>query len=260
MYEQSPQCVVKRQHTVTRCIEKTIRRTNNKVNHRQRGFTLIEVAIVLVIIGLLLGGVVKGQEMIISARARSLIAQQDGIKAAFFGFQDRYRALPGDYGAADSNINCGASLCLNGNSNSYIEAAATGAVAHEEILAWNHLAAAGYLAGNYVMASASVAVPDETNTPKNPYTMYLQLGYDANWGAAGNTINKHNIKTGSLLPVELLAEIDRKVDDGKPYTGAFQFSPYAAGSAIAPDPTTCVSGSEWNVLGAQTNCGAASVL
>ncbi len=79
------------------------------MNNTQKGFTLIEIAIVLVIIGLLLGGVVKGQEMISSSRARSVISQQDGIKAAFFGFQDRYRALPGDYGAADSNINCGAS-------------------------------------------------------------------------------------------------------------------------------------------------------
>ena len=227
---------------------------------RQKGFTLIEVAIVLVIIGLLLGGVVKGQEMISSSRARSVISQQDGIKAAFFGFQDRYRALPGDYGSADANINCGASPCLNGNNNSYVEAAATGTVAHEDILAWNHLSAAGFLSGNYVMANASVGVPDETNTPKNPYTMYLQFGNDTNWGAAGNTVKRHNIKTGSLLPVELLAEIDRKVDDGKPYSGSFQFSPYAQGSAIAPDPAVCVSGSQWNILGAETNCGAATVL
>ena len=55
--------------------------------HRN-GFTLIEVAIVLVIIGLLLGGILKGQELITGARVRNLISQQDGIKAAFFGFQD----------------------------------------------------------------------------------------------------------------------------------------------------------------------------
>ena len=72
-----------------------------------QGFTLIEIAIVLVIIGLLLGGVLKGQELITGARVRNLISQQDGIKAAFFGFQDRYRALPGDYASADTNINCG---------------------------------------------------------------------------------------------------------------------------------------------------------
>ena len=69
-----------------------------------QGFTLIEIAIVLVIIGLLLGGILKGQELITSARVRNLISQQDGVKAAFFGFQDRFRALPGDYTAATTNI------------------------------------------------------------------------------------------------------------------------------------------------------------
>jgi len=62
---------------------------------KQHGFTLIEIAIVLVIIGLLLGGVLKGQELITSARVRNIISQQDGVKAAFFGFVQRQRA---DYG------------------------------------------------------------------------------------------------------------------------------------------------------------------
>ena len=84
-----------------------------------QGFTLIEIAIVLVIIGLLLGGVLKGQELITSARVRNLISQQDGIKAAFFGFQDRYRALPGDYANASANIKCPAA-CLNGDGNGQI--------------------------------------------------------------------------------------------------------------------------------------------
>ena len=86
--------------------------------YKSRGFTLIEIAIVLVIIGLLLGGVLKGQELITSARVRNLISQQDGIKAAFFGFQDRFRALPGDYAAATTNI---AGVSDNGNGNGRIE-------------------------------------------------------------------------------------------------------------------------------------------
>src|SRR3954471_6949218 len=70
----------------------------------QKGFTLIEIAIVLVIIGLLLGGVLKGQELITGARVRNLVQQQDGVKAAYFGFLDRYRALPGDYKQATTTI------------------------------------------------------------------------------------------------------------------------------------------------------------
>src|SRR5947208_13835939 len=77
-----------------------------KTGQKQQGFTLIEIAIVLVIIGLLLGGVLKGQELITAARVRNLAAQLDGVKIAYLGFQDRYRALPGDYplGAPNANI------------------------------------------------------------------------------------------------------------------------------------------------------------
>jgi hypothetical protein len=60
-------------------------------------------------------------------------------------------------------------------------------------------------------------------------------------------------------PVELTAEIDRKIDDGNPYTGTLPFSGYAPGST-APDPTTCTTGSNWNISNGETNCGAASLL
>ena len=62
----------------------------------QRGFTLVEIAIVLVIIGLLLGGVLKGQEMITQARIKNIINDFNGITAAVYAYQDRYRALAGD--------------------------------------------------------------------------------------------------------------------------------------------------------------------
>jgi len=60
---------------------------------KQSGFTLVEIAIVLVIIGLLLGGILKGQELINSARVRNMADQNSGIQAAYFGFIDRYRQL-----------------------------------------------------------------------------------------------------------------------------------------------------------------------
>ena len=132
------------------------------------GFTLIEIAIVLVIIGLLVGGVLKGQELITGARVRNLISQQDGIKAAFFGFQDRYRALPGDYAAADTNINCGANPCAKGNGNARIESASTpinASATHEETLVWSHLTSAGFLNGSYTFADTAAT---DANTPKNP--------------------------------------------------------------------------------------------
>ena len=70
---------------------------------KQQGFTLIEIAIVLVIIGLLLGGVLKGQELITAARVRNIASQLDGVKIAYLGFQDRFRVLPGDMTTAAAN-------------------------------------------------------------------------------------------------------------------------------------------------------------
>ncbi|MCV6590745.1 MAG: prepilin-type N-terminal cleavage/methylation domain-containing protein, partial [Marinobacterium sp.] len=67
----------------------------------QRGFTLVEIAIVMVIIGLLLGGALKGQEMIQNARVKNLIKFQQEFSAAYFFYQDMYRFLPGDDPGAD---------------------------------------------------------------------------------------------------------------------------------------------------------------
>src|SRR3990167_9250322 len=66
----------------------------------QKGLTLVEIAIMLVIIGLLLGGILKGQEMITQAKIKNAIADFSGVSAAYFGYQDRYRATPGDDGGA----------------------------------------------------------------------------------------------------------------------------------------------------------------
>jgi prepilin-type N-terminal cleavage/methylation domain-containing protein len=223
---------------------------------RSAGFTLIEIAIVLVIVGLLLGGVLKGQELITGARVRNLISQEEGIKAAFFGFQDRYRALPGDYASASTTVNCGATACANGDGNGRIDAP-NGGGTHEELLVWNHLSAAGFLNGSFTFTTGDAA-PTDVNSPKNPYSVYMELGYDNNYGT-GTPPNKHNVKTGGQIPVEILAEVDRKVDDGNPYSGSFQFSIYSPAGSTAPSVVSCVSGTNWNIMSGDTNCGAASL-
>jgi prepilin-type N-terminal cleavage/methylation domain-containing protein len=230
-----------------------------------RGFTLIEIAIVLVIIGLLLGGVLKGQELITGARVRNLISQQDGIKAAFFGFQDRYRALPGDYAAADTNINCGANPCAKGNGNGRIESASApinGSVTHEETLVWSHLTSAGFLNGSYNFADTAAT---DANTPKNPYGSLLDLENDQQYGQGTGPL-KHNLKTGAQIPVEIVAEVDRKIDDGLPYSGAFQFSTYAAPGGTPPVASgaqgcidTAATPNVWAVRSGSTNCSAGTL-
>jgi hypothetical protein len=225
-----------------------------------------------VLVGLLIGGVLAGQQLIQSARVRNLISQQEGVKAAYFGFQDRYRALPGDYSQANINIPCGASPCFDGNGNGRIEAPNT-AGTHEEIVAWAHLSGAGFINGSYTMAASTTTLPTVGNTPANPFGAYVQLANDGLWGTSDHAfiatrLLKHSIKTGNQVPVKILAEIDRKIDDGKPYSGSFQFSTFN-GAGAAPEiggfsAQSCTdvddASGKWNLAGDQSNCGAASLL
>lgn len=228
----------------------------------QRGFTLIEIAIVLVIIGLLLGGVLKGQELITSARVRNLIAQQDGIKAAFFGFQDRYRAFPGDYSAATKNMKC-PTTCIDGDGNGLIKSITGGATVNEQTLVWTHLASAGFLNGSYSM-SAGGDDPTDENTPRNPYNTFLQFIHDDVYQDAVTPAEKLNLKTGSQIPVEIMAEVDRKIDDGNAQRGQFRFSTYdgetgsAPGGAGAAGACTDNTGG-WLVANGVANCGGAGL-
>ncbi|HJY06012.1 MAG TPA: prepilin-type N-terminal cleavage/methylation domain-containing protein, partial [Bryobacteraceae bacterium] len=74
--------------------------SNYTMKRRQTGFTLVEIAIVLVIIGLLLGGVLKGQELINSAKVKNMATDFRNVPLYIYGYQDRFRALPGD----DANV------------------------------------------------------------------------------------------------------------------------------------------------------------
>ncbi len=217
---------------------------------QEKGFTLIEIAIVLVIIGLLLGGVLKGQELITGARVRNLIAQQDGIKAAYFGFLDRYRALPGDYKEAKANIPnvgvvCGVGASGNGDGDGQIKAANS-----ENILVWEHLARAGFINGSYTCAAAATTA----TSPSNPYGGILDLEFDPVFmGQAGS---RHNLKTGGSVPSDILAEVDRKVDDGNPGAGSFRASWAPPLAAQAP---TCVTAGLWVAATPGTDCNGTTL-
>jgi prepilin-type N-terminal cleavage/methylation domain-containing protein len=84
---------------------------------KQKGFTLVEIAIVLVIVGLLIGGVLKGQEMITNAKLKRIESDNAGMAAAMFSYQDRYLQLPGDDGAATTRFNVYFDTAVNGGQN-----------------------------------------------------------------------------------------------------------------------------------------------
>jgi len=124
------------------------------MKRQQSGFTLVEIAIVMVIIGLLLGGVLKGQEVITNARLKNVNNDYSGISAAVYSYQDRYRALPGDDIAANAHVGGterDGTAATDGNGvidGAYDAANAALADTNDEsLLAWHHLRASGLISG-----------------------------------------------------------------------------------------------------------------
>jgi prepilin-type N-terminal cleavage/methylation domain-containing protein len=177
---------------------------------RQSGFTLVEIAIVLVIIGLLLGGVLKGQELINSAKIKNLVNDMNGISTAVYGYQDRFKALPGD----DINAATRWTGTTAGNGNSAVAGAFNSATAtNESRLFWQHLRLAGFIGGD----TASTAQP--LNAIGG--IMGVQAGAgnqtvatDGTQGLAGLIVCHTNVLG------RIAESLDNQLDDGKPNGGA----------------------------------------
>lgn len=119
------------------------------IKRNQSGFTLVEIAIVLVIIGLLLGGVLKGQEMIENARIKAVVNDLTGVSAAYNGYLDRFHAIPGDESNLTMN-NRGWLGTVGGNGNGVLTIlpAATFTNAGEQTAMWRALRGSGLAAGD----------------------------------------------------------------------------------------------------------------
>ena len=202
---------------------------------KQQGFTLVEIALVLVVIGLILGGLLKGQALIDNARARSMATQIDNVSAAWYGFIDRYRALPGDFEAADTRIAAGMGTGDgNGRINTKAEAAQV----------WQHLSTAGFVAGNYDGDGSTVGLSDTTcaNTtcPQNPYGGFMKI---ANSDSGSGPLQ---LITGENIPSRILMQLDTKLDDGNADSGRFQ--------VFSDTGNTCANGAAWVVDDTGSSC------
>jgi prepilin-type N-terminal cleavage/methylation domain-containing protein len=182
-------------------------RHEHAVNSAGRGFTLVEVAIVLVVVGLVLGGVLKGQEMVAQSKIKNVISDFSGISAAYHGYQARYRAMPGD----DPNAASRWPGAASGNGNGQLEGKYNSQTDTDESRQWwDHLRRAGFLAGEggrqpfNVLAGLVGVQYGDGGSPVGP-----ALG-----GVVGLLVCSANLHD------KIAIAVDVQIDDGAPGTGA----------------------------------------
>lgn len=182
---------------------------------RQSGFTLVEIAIVLVIIGLLLGGVLKGQELIEQSKIKRVVNDFNNINAAYETYKDRYRYVPGDdpnAGTRFATAIAGVTPANAGGGNGTITATLAQVLTGGNLeggYVWQHLRASGLVSG------------DMTTTPRS-YTPE-QTPFGSNYGF-GSTVDVMSFGVGvqvfcASLPPKAAEQLDRQLDDGRPGTG-----------------------------------------
>ena len=249
-----------------------------KTNKSMRGVTLVEIAIVLVIIGLLLGGILKGQELINNARVRSIADQQNALKAAWYSFLDRYNAIPADYRLAQQNIPGAGPAVVAAAGATGLGVGDSVIVEKESAIAMQQLAGAGYIRCPQCTATGS-EVPNDTNSLLNQYNGVVAIfvdGLASGDGLVGSdrgtpagtylrapNVTAHRprlyIHMGNNIPSNIIAEVDRKIDDDRPNTGELRFSDYHAtgGAARLPSVEQCIDITKGN--DAQDNAAANAV-
>jgi prepilin-type N-terminal cleavage/methylation domain-containing protein len=203
-----------------------------RLPRRQSGFTLIEIAIVLVIIGLLLGGILKGQELINSARVKNLSTDFRNIPLFIYGYQDKFRALPGDDRAASTNMSGATNASTPGTlGNGVIEGAWNSETATDEsFLFWQHVRLAGLAPGPTDIAAADYL-------PRN--AVGGTLGIQSAPPFTGMTGGTYYVCSTGILG-KFAKQLDAQLDDGNTATGVMRAGtslPTAVETASIQDAT-----------------------
>jgi prepilin-type N-terminal cleavage/methylation domain-containing protein len=205
----------------------------------QGGFTLVEIAIVLVIIGLLLGGILKGQEMITQAKIKNVINDFNGLSAAVNSYRDRYRMLPGDDNGAEARWSLATGN--NGNANGVIGGKYNSTTTGDETrLFWVHLRQAGFVPGagddqprNSTAGLIGVQTGDGAATPGVALGSFTSL-----------------IVCSTSIPDKVAGAVDAQMDDGRPNLGQMRAF---TGAANADVPATATTNTAYGEAGTTYN-------
>jgi prepilin-type N-terminal cleavage/methylation domain-containing protein len=247
------------------------------MSRTQNGFTLVELAIVMLIIGLLIGGILKGAAIVQNARVNKVISTVKEIEAATYTFKDSYGHFPGDSRYARNRVpGCSASnYCINGDGNNFIASDGSDHVAwrsniiaadrstngEENIQFWKHLALADLI--SIVVPSADPSKPAWGSThPTSSFGGGFEVYYDG-WMASGSGggVSSHvmrfsyglNTRADPVLQPSIAARIDKKMDDGDA----------SSGDVIANYGTrddNCKSGNRYSGVYDETDNRAACIL
>lgn len=205
---------------------------------RQSGFTLIEIAIVLVIIGLLLGGILKGQELINNARVKNLATDFRNVPLFVYGYQDRFRVLPGDDPDADDHVDGTVATtpagtlgngAINGNWNSVT-------ATDESFLFWEHVRRAQLAPGTLDTASADYR-PRNAAGGRIGIQSGIAAAAAAPIQAGGTGIRGAYVICSDAIRGDFAIQLDVQVDDGNTAGGSMMATPtngYAIGAVATP--------------------------
>ena len=227
----------------------------------KRGVTLVEIAIVLVIIGLLLGGILKGQELINNAKVKNMIGYQESLRGAWYAFIDRYEAVPGDWTRASQFLAVNQNAVIDGQGNGFLNEV-------ESPLVFTHLVAAGFIrcavCDDGVQGGTNASVwegvqgnpqtepsgltPNPENSPTNSYGGVVAIFHDASYyhgrSPAGQLQAQLLAHSGPRIPSNLARDVDNKIDDGYANSGDVRmnnFSSQEGGGGPATDRFTAGS-------------------
>jgi prepilin-type N-terminal cleavage/methylation domain-containing protein len=201
-------------------------------------FSLIELSIVLVILGLLTGGILTGQNLIRAAELRSVITEFKNYQTAVMTFREKSFTLPGDmrnatdfWGAmtncASGNTSGTDTETCNGDGDGKVEVMSTANRTSEELQFWRQLANAGLIEGSY---SGVVPVAGLSLGSELPYSRMSNAGWRLRYHPAyadmfnvdygNNTLHLNTASiTSNVFTPEEAWNIDKKMDDGLPGQG-----------------------------------------